>query len=172
MLVASLKPYPNNPRKNDAAVDAVAKSIAQFGFRQPIVVDRDLVVIVGHTRLEAAKRLGIDEVPVHVAHDMSDDDAKAYRILDNKTSEYAEWDVDLLGTELGELALSGIYSPDFFGFDSLEIPEPKPEAVPDPDATITVKVTPDRVEYVLSQLEAAGVESASIKVRFPKTKTA
>lgn len=97
-------PYEKNPRRNDAAVDSVARSIQQYGFRQPIVVDKKGVVIVGHTRLKAAKRLGMTHVPVHVAKDLSASKASALRIADNKTHEIAEWDEDLLSAEVRALA--------------------------------------------------------------------
>ena len=83
----SIRPYENNPRLNDAAVDAVAASIKEFGFRQPIVVDEDGVIIVGHTRYKAALKLGLTEVPVHVAVGLSKAQAKAYRIADNQTAQ-------------------------------------------------------------------------------------
>ena len=88
-----IKPYPeNNPPINDAAVDAVAASIQEFGFRQPIVVDADGVIICGHTRYKAALKLGLEKVPVHVAKDLTPEQIKAYRIADNKTAELADWD--------------------------------------------------------------------------------
>jgi ParB-like chromosome segregation protein Spo0J len=98
-----IKPYDKNPRLNDDAVDAVARSIREFGFRQPIVVDEDGVVIIGHTRLKAAKQLGLGEVPVHVARGLSPEKIKALRIADNKTAEIAEWNLELLPIELAEL---------------------------------------------------------------------
>jgi DNA modification methylase len=98
-----VKPYDKNPRDNDAAVDAVAHSIREYGFRQPIVVDKDGVIIVGHTRLKAALKLGMTEVPVHVATDMTPEQIKAYRIADNKVAELASWDMELLPIELSEL---------------------------------------------------------------------
>jgi len=100
--IDSIRPYPNNPRVNDGAVEAVARSIREYGFRQPIVVDREGVVIVGHTRLKAAQRLGLEKVPVHVA-DLTPEQAKAYRLADNRTALIAEWDDSLLAAELGEL---------------------------------------------------------------------
>jgi DNA modification methylase len=97
-------PYERNPRINDgAAVDAVAASLKEFGFRQPIVVDRDGVIVVGHTRWKAAKKLGLPKVPVHVATDLTPEQAKAYRLADNKTNELAEWDKALLPLELADL---------------------------------------------------------------------
>jgi DNA modification methylase len=101
--IASIRPYHNNPRINDAAVDAVAASIREFGFRQPIVVDEDGVIIVGHTRYLAALKLGMTEVPVHVAVGLSPAQAKAYRIADNQTATLSSWDDDKLYQELARL---------------------------------------------------------------------
>jgi site-specific DNA-methyltransferase (adenine-specific) len=94
--IGSIRPYANNPRLNDAAVDAVAKSIKEFGFRQPIVVDEDSVIIVGHTRYKAALKLGLTHVPVHVAAGLTPAQAKAYRLADNQTASIATWDDDKL----------------------------------------------------------------------------
>ena len=96
-------PYENNPRKNDEAVEAVANSIREFGFKQPIVVDADGVIIVGHTRYKAAQELGLETVPVLVAGDLSEEQARAYRLADNKTSELAEWDFSALEIELDKI---------------------------------------------------------------------
>ena len=101
--VERLKHYPQNPRRNDAAVEAVARSIDEFGWRVPIIVDQDGVIIAGDTRLKAAIKLGISQVPVHVAEGLSDAQIKAYRIADNQTASIAEWDTDLLKIEIGEL---------------------------------------------------------------------
>ncbi len=98
-----IRPYDKNPRQNDQAVEAVARSIREWGFRQPIVVDADGVIVVGHTRWKAAQKLGLEKVPVHVATDLSPEQVKAYRIADNKTAELAEWNYELLPIELGEL---------------------------------------------------------------------
>src|SRR6516225_9625570 len=89
--IARIRPYENNPRVNDAAVDAVAASIKAFGFRQPIVVDQEGVIIVGHTRYKAALKLGLEEVPVHVAVGLSPAQAKAYRLADNQTATFSAW---------------------------------------------------------------------------------
>ena len=102
-LVQEIIPYENNPRNNDEAVDKVAESIREFGFQQPIVIDKDGVVIVGHTRLKAAKKLGLETVPVVVAEDLTEEQAKAYRLADNKTNEMAGWNFDLLNGELFEI---------------------------------------------------------------------
>jgi ParB-like chromosome segregation protein Spo0J len=101
--IAKIAPYPGNPRLNDAAVAAVAANIREFGFRQPIVVDADSVIICGHTRWKAAQQLGLAEVPVHVAKDLTPEQIRAYRIADNKTAELAERNYDLIPIELGEL---------------------------------------------------------------------
>src|SRR3990172_3536088 len=101
--LSDIRPYENNPRANDAAVDAVAASILEFGFRQPIVVDADGVIVVGHTRWKAAQKLGMEKVPVHVATDLTPAQIKAYRLADNQTASIAEWDYDLLPLELLDL---------------------------------------------------------------------
>ncbi|MCG3127365.1 MAG: hypothetical protein CHACPFDD_02224 [Phycisphaerae bacterium] len=115
--LAEIKPYEKNPRDNDAAVDAVAQSIRQFGFRQPIVVDGDGVIVCGHTRWKAAQKLGLDKVPVHVARDLTPEQVRAYRIADNKTNELAEWNLDLLPLEIAELRDAGI-DWSLLGFDA------------------------------------------------------
>lgn len=101
--IDSIKPYENNPRDNDQGVDAVAKSIKEFNWQQPIVVDKDHVIIVGHTRYKAAKKLGMKEVPVVVADKLSPEQVKAYRLADNKTGELTDWDDDLLDSELNDI---------------------------------------------------------------------
>ena len=98
-----IKPYPGNPRQNDKAVESVAESIRRFGFRQPIVVDTEGVIVCGHTRYKAAMKLGLEKVPVHVAKDLSPEQIKAYRIADNKVADLATWDLELLPIELSEL---------------------------------------------------------------------
>jgi site-specific DNA-methyltransferase (adenine-specific) len=118
--ISDIKPYPNNPRQNDDAVEAVARSIGEFGFRQPIVVDTDLVVICGHTRLKAAQRLGLTEVPIVIATDLSPEQIKAYRLADNKTAELARWDYDLLPIEWGDLRDGG-FDLSLLGFDPDEL---------------------------------------------------
>jgi len=112
-----VRPYEKNPRQNDDAVDAVAQSIRQFGFRQPIVVDSDGVIICGHTRWKAAQKLGMETVPVHVATDLTPEQIRAYRIADNKTGELATWDMDLLPIEIAELRDAGI-DWSLLGFDA------------------------------------------------------
>lgn len=109
-----LTPYENNPRINDGAVDAVAASIKQFGFKVPIVVDSNGVVVTGHTRLKAAKKLGLGSVPVIVADDLTPEQVKAFRLADNKTGELAQWDIDKLDIELDGIADIDMGD---FGFD-------------------------------------------------------
>jgi ParB-like chromosome segregation protein Spo0J len=118
--LSSVTPYDKNPRLNDDAVDAVAASIQEFGFRQPIVVDVDGVIICGHTRFKAAQKLGLEQVPVHVATDLTPEQIKAYRIADNKTAELAEWNYDLLPIELAELQACN-YDLGLLGFDQDEL---------------------------------------------------
>ena len=101
--VTDIKPYEKNPRKNDEAVKYVAASIKEFGFKVPIVIDKNGIIVAGHTRWKAAKNLGLDEVPCIIADDLSDEQIKAFRLADNKVSEKAEWDFDLLNEELDEL---------------------------------------------------------------------
>jgi DNA modification methylase len=101
--IARVKPYEHNPRKNEGAVEAVAKSIREFGFRVPLVVDAEGVLIAGHTRLKAAEHLGLDMVPVHVAKDLSPEQARALRIADNKLHELSTWDMELLPIEIADL---------------------------------------------------------------------
>ena len=101
--IGTITPYPGNPRQNDHAVNAVAASIREFGFRQPIVVDEAGVIVVGETRWKAAGKLGLAEVPVHVARGLTPEQLRAYRIADNKTGDLADWDRELLAAELGDL---------------------------------------------------------------------
>jgi site-specific DNA-methyltransferase (adenine-specific) len=121
-LIDDLKPYGNNPRKNDDAVAVVAESIRRFGFRQPIVVDGEGIIVIGHTRWRAAKQLGLTEVPVHVAAELSADQIRALRIADNKAGEIAEWDLDKLGLELKALESSDLdLDLEALGFDQDEL---------------------------------------------------
>ena len=98
-----LIPYENNPRNNDAAVDAVANSIRQFGFKVPIVIDKHNIIVAGHTRWKAAQKLGLNKVPCIVADDLTEEQINAFRLADNKTAELADWDLDKLETELAKL---------------------------------------------------------------------
>lgn len=101
--LSELKEYENNPRHNEGAVDAVAASIKEFGFKVPIVIDSDGVIIAGHTRKKAAEKLGLKTVPCIIADDLTPEQIKAFRLADNKTSELAGWDFEKLEAELAEL---------------------------------------------------------------------
>lgn len=101
--IGSIHPYPDNPRRNDKAVDAVAESIRQFGFKNPIIVDKDCVIISGHTRRLAALKLGLEEVPVYIAVDMTPEQARAFRLADNRVAEIADWDLKLLREEIARI---------------------------------------------------------------------
>lgn len=103
--IEELRAYGNNPRLNDKAVDPVAESIKEFGFINPILIDKDNVIIAGHTRLKAALRLGLASVPCIRCEDLTPEQVNAYRLVDNKTAEYADWDLAKLNAELSELAV-------------------------------------------------------------------
>jgi DNA modification methylase len=118
--LTAIRPYENNPRVNDPAVEAVAASIREFGFRQPIVLDEHGVIIVGHTRYKAARQLGLEEVPVHIARDLTAEQLKAYRLADNKTADLSDWDFNLLPIELAELQAMN-YDLGLLGFDPDEL---------------------------------------------------
>lgn len=98
-----LIPYENNPRDNDDAVDYVAESIKEFGFKVPIIIDKNNVIVAGHTRYKASKKLGINEVPCLVADDLTEEQIKAFRLADNKVAEIATWDFEKLDLELSAL---------------------------------------------------------------------
>lgn len=98
-----LQPYENNPRKNDNAVPYVAESIKRYGFKNPIIIDRNGVIVAGHTRYLASIELGLDRVPCIIADDLTEEEIKEFRLVDNKTSEFAGWDFDMLAEELQEL---------------------------------------------------------------------
>ena len=143
--VTDIRPYDQNPRINESAIDAVAQSLREFGFRQPIVVDTEGVIVCGHTRWKAAAKLGLTVVPVHVATDLSPEQLRAYRIADNQTASLSAWDPELLPVELlglqeagydlsllgfGEEELAGLLDPgQVEGLtDEDEVPEPPDEA--------------------------------------------
>lgn len=114
MDINEVKPYENNPRINEGGVEATANSIKEFGWQQPLVVDKDHIIIVGHTRLKAAEKLGLKKVPVVVAGGLSEDQVKAYRLADNKTGELSDWNIDMLDIELGDIEELDMSD---FGFD-------------------------------------------------------
>ena len=138
-----IRPYEKNPRKNDEAVQYVAKSIKEFGWKQPIVIDKDGVIIAGHTRYKAAKELGLEKVPVITADDLTEEQVKAYRLADNKTGEFAQWDMDLLNQELNDILELDM---DEFGF----LDEDEEERI-----DISDKVVTDEYELIVSGAEDA-----------------
>lgn len=111
--IKDIKDYENNPRKNDKAVEYVARSICDFGFKQPIIIDKDNVIVCGHTRIKAAKQLKLKEVPCIVADDLTEEQIKAYRLVDNKVAELSEWDFDLLNLELDDILTIDMAEYDF-----------------------------------------------------------
>ena len=142
--IDSIKPYKNNPRNNDNAVEATATSIKEFGWQQPIVVDKDGVIIVGHTRLKAAKELGLKQVPIVVAENLTDEQANAYRLADNKTGEIASWDFSALEDELASITDIDMKE---FGFEDFEFKDGSDDTDLDdyeePEATDTYLTCPD-----------------------------
>ncbi|MDR0327895.1 MAG: ParB N-terminal domain-containing protein [Planctomycetaceae bacterium] len=149
--IGSVKPYDRNPRLNDKAVDAVAASLKEFGFRQPIVIDSDSVIIAGHTRWKAAQKLGLAKVPVHIAVDLSPEQVRAYRLADNKSGEIAEWDMQILPIEISELKATG-FDMEILAFSDKELTQllnlstavsqglTDPDSVPEPpDDPVTQK---------------------------------
>ena len=148
--VPEVRPYEKNPRKNAEAVKYVKASIEKFGFKQPIIVDSNRVIIAGHTRLEAAKSLGMAEVPCIVADDLTEAQAKALRLADNKVAEFSELEMNLLGEELGELAeISDIDMGDF-GFDLSEFDN---IGMDDEETEVVEDEAPEEVEPVCKKGE-------------------
>lgn len=144
--VNELIPYINNPRDNTSAVDAVASSIKNFGFKVPIVVDGASEIVTGHTRLLAAKKIGMEKVPVIVADDLNEAEVKAFRLADNKVSELSEWDWSLLDSELEELSeMNFDFDMEEFGFESLD------KVVLDPlnDEVEESKFKDDETDYIV-----------------------
>ena len=125
---SEITPYYNNPRKNDEAAIKVAESIKAFGFRNPIIVDKDMVIIAGHTRWKASLKLNLETVPVIVAADMDQEKVKAYRIADNRVGEFAEWDWQALEREMEDFSDEII---DLLDFDIPDTTEPQPGLIDD-----------------------------------------
>src|SRR5699024_8068268 len=117
MGLNEIKPYENNPRFNDEAVEKVAESIKAFGFKVPVIVDMNNVLIAGHTRIKASEKIGLKEIPVIRATDLTEEQVKAYRLADNKVAEFSEWDYGMLEQELNEILDINMTD---FGFDDLE----------------------------------------------------
>ena len=118
--INELREYENNPRHNENAVDKVAASIDKFGFKVPVVIDIHNVIVAGHTRVRAARKLGMESVPCIIADDLNDEQIKAFRLADNKTGEFAAWDLDKLNAELAELSEID-FDMSVFGFNPLSV---------------------------------------------------
>lgn len=147
--ISEIIPYGNNPRKNDEAVEYVARSIKEFGFKVPVVIDKENVIVAGHTRAKAAKQLGMETVPCIIANDLTEEQIRAFRLADNKTAEFSEWDINRLDIELNE-----IYDIDMerFGFkeldDMLTICDDEETAI---SIEHTVKI--DKIKIAITQKE-------------------
>lgn len=162
-----LIPYENNARDNDGAVDAVAKSIAEFGFQVPIIIDSGNVIVAGHTRLKAAQKLGLEKVPCLIADDLTAEEIKAFRLIENKTNELADWDNQALNVELSELTDFNMQE---FGFDvsklqSVEISGAELSAenhastaqgVPKADYELTVLLHKEQAKLIREAMKAVG----------------
>src|SRR5574344_3123436 len=121
--LSEIKPYEKNPRKNDQAVEFVLNSIKEFGFKVPIVIDKDGIIVAGHTRYKASKKLKLAEVPCIIADDLTEEQIKAYRLADNKVAEKSEWDFDLLSEELDDILNIDMEQFDFDLSENIEEPE-------------------------------------------------
>lgn len=119
--IDELKPYVNNPRFNDEAVEYVANSIKEFGFKVPIIIDKNNEIVAGHTRYKASLELGLKEVPCIVADDLNDEQIKAFRLVDNKVSEKASWNFDLLGEELDDIINIDMSDFDLYKIENIDI---------------------------------------------------
>ena len=155
--IGRIRPYENNPRYNDGAVDAVAESIRQFGWKQPIVVDKDGVIIAGHTRYKAAQKLGYKTVPCVMADDLTEEQVRAYRLADNKTAELAEWDFFKLDQELENIVSIDMVA---LGFDDLSEElggRERPEAAFSEEISVMVDCESEKeAEELFSRLRKEG----------------
>lgn len=165
--IDDVHPYPNNPRNNDEAVEYVANSIREFSFQQPLVVDTDGTIIAGHTRLKAAKMLGMETVPVVVADNLTPAQVNAYRLADNKVAEAATWDMEALAVELEGLEVD--FDMTMFDFDEIGF-EPSFDDVEDeqkPDESVTVKVLfhdPDLYQTYRDMFSKMEKDGASVSI--------
>ena len=166
MKISEVKPYENNPRKiTEEAIQKVAASIREFGFKQPIVIDRNNVIIAGHTRLKAAELLGLETVPAIRADDLTPEQVKAYRLADNKVAEATDWDMNALDKELAEILDIDM---DEFGFDIADI---DPDAfdddftLPNGDkdgATMTFTLANEQADFIKASIDKVIKESDAI----------
>lgn len=162
-----IRPYENNPRMNDGGVQPVIESIKAYGFKVPIVVDRNNVVVCGHTRLKAALEMGLEKVPCIIANDLTDEQVRAFRIADNKVSDFSIWDNKLLLEELTELEESDWFTGfEFAELDSLDVlNERDNSAVEDNEDGVTYEVVCrsmnlERVEKIRKLWEEMGGDDA------------
>lgn len=173
--IDEIKPYENNPRENDRAVPYVAESIKEFGFKNPVILSKDNVIVAGHTRIKAAKELGIEEIPCVYADDLTEEQIKAYRLADNKVSEIAEWNFGKLEEELADLEIDmSQFGWNEFELDMLEKGDITPAEYDEDISEYTENeeqyLTKKRVlitydEEMESQLcEFLGVEQSELKV--------
>lgn len=159
---STIKPYANNPRHNHKAIAAVAKSLEEFGWQQPIVVDKEGIIIVGHTRMLAAQSLGWDEGPIHVADKLTDAQVTAYRLADNRVGEIATWDEEKLFEELSQLADEG-FDLEGLGFTAEEMGKIEVQAKKDlrylEDFEVMPKPKPKWILISAEEDECAGILS-------------
>jgi site-specific DNA-methyltransferase (adenine-specific) len=151
-----LIPYEKNPRLNDKAVEACVESIRQYGFKVPIIVDKSCVIVAGHTRLKAAKQLGLAEVPCIVADDLTDEQIQAFRLADNKVSDFSIWDNVLLLHELTEIEAYGMDL--FTGFSVSDLPGLDSEAMTDGNPTLDPDEIGAYYELVLKSEDREKIE--------------
>lgn len=160
-----LIPYEKNPRKNDEAVQYVTNSIKEFGFKVPIIIDKNNIIVAGHTRYKASKELGLKEAPCIIADDLNDEQIKAFRLADNKVGEMAEWDFNVLGEELGEIN----FDMSEFGFDGINIDVDEFDTdfkLPDGD-----KGNIEQITFTLASEQATLIRSALDLVKDEITET-
>jgi hypothetical protein len=169
VALADIRPYENNPRRNDAAVEYVENSIRQFGCRQPIVIDKTGTIVAGHTRYKAMQRLGWQEAPCIRADDLTDEQVRAYRLADNKTAEFSEWDSEMLAAEL-ELLMADMPELDMsvFGFE----PAADAEAPEESDAGGEIDIgageeTECTIELKYSEADYGYIIDAAAKIGRP-----
>lgn len=177
--IDAIRPYEKNPRHNEEAVEKVARSIEEFGFVQPIVVDKESVIIIGHTRRLAAMKLGMVEVPVLIASDLSEENVMALRLIDNKTGEISLWDTELLNKEIEELKEFDIeYDLEEFGFEKLIEDvfseedfddEPENDNLFDEEPHKPMKLTPLKIEFETTEEKAEAFNKLGITVEMDFT---
>lgn len=165
--IAEIKPYWRNPRDNEKAIDAVVQSIRDYGFNQPLIIDAENVIIAGHTRYKALQRLGVTEIPCIVKGDLTPQQAKEYRIADNKTSELSSWDMDRLIPELREIESIVDMSIYFPTIDLSELLQQTAGAI---DFKNPTEITIGKVEHKLQGAMTERnkeIQSAYVEVRCP-----